>query len=146
MCLSERICTQPLRRTWCVHRHPLEPKVHNVSHCAHMFSLLHVLISWRTGLCRGMVSSASCCGVITKCRRRDCIDQCKSNFLCINAVCPGDCASNARCTNEDGFYTCSCPPGLVGNGRKCQQEQPEVCTTITRFSCKEERISKLNCV
>ena len=31
-----------------------------------------------------------------------------------------NCHSNAKCTDEDGSFTCECLPGFEGNGVDCQ--------------------------
>jgi hypothetical protein len=81
------------------------------------------------GLCAHMTTTATCCGVVTPCKRKQCIEECKANFECISNRCPGDCDPNARCEENAHGYTCSCPAGMLGNGRKCASPSPTIWAT-----------------
>ena len=51
----------------------------------------------------------------------------------------------AWCTNTRGSFTCSCPPGLLGNGKNCSTEAYAVCrsqsTPIHRTKAPRSRLS-----
>ena len=46
------------------------------------------------------------------------------------------CDKNAKCTNTDGSFSCSCNPGYIGNGKTCARfSKPIIYYHYIKISC-----------
>ena len=57
------------------------------------------------------------------------IDECATNN--------GGCIAEANCTNTEGNFVCTCPPGYTGDGFTCTGKQKTSCNVVP-----ESKVSK----